>query len=143
MPRTARRQAPSVAPGQDYGDRQDQVRQQQDLPLPDMHSPTPGGAPSPGAASPPGAPGGGGMAAALAAAQAMPPPDRPPWADGPVDEPITAGLPSGPGPGPEALRARYGGGRRFPVAEMYQRLAALSGDPYWGELAQSAQTKER
>jgi hypothetical protein len=49
-------------------------------------------------------------------------------------EPITAGLASGPGPGPEALQAPRGS----PTADVLNRLADLTGDSYLRDLAQRA-----
>lgn len=81
-----------------YGAHQASIAAQQAMPLPQTQSAS--------AAPPvPASPGGGGaLAQALAQAQAMAPPqggllapsNRP-------SEPVTAGLPIGPGPGPEAL----------------------------------------
>ena len=46
-------------------------------------------------------------------------------------EPVTAGLPVGPGPGPEALQMRRGS----PVGEIMREVARASGDPFLAELA--------
>jgi hypothetical protein len=80
------------------------------------------------------------MAAALAAAQAMAPPEAPPWAEGPMGEQVTAGLPSGPGPGPEALTAMAP--RRVDVTEILQKMAATTGNPYFAEIAQEAAARD-
>jgi hypothetical protein len=50
-------------------------------------------------------------------------------------EPITAGLSRGPGPGPEALGVVQG----TPAGDMLRRLSASTGDPYFAELARKAQ----
>lgn len=89
-------QAPSAAPGQTYGVQAQQLRAQQQVPLPKQAPPStpapggsaPAGTPPPAGAAPPIGPGGLGPLNA--------PSDRP-------NEPITAGMPTGPGPGPEAL----------------------------------------
>ena len=131
MPRNAPRQGVNVPQGQGYGMAQEQAQAQADLPLPDMRAAGAGGggAPSPAPARPtPADP-----AAVLAAAQGMTA-EPPPWAAGPMDEQITAGLPSGPGPGPEALGPMRP--RRTGVAEMLRRVAETTGNPYYAELAQ-------
>lgn len=82
----------AVASGQPYGQRSQQIAAQQAIPLP--------------AAPPVQAP------SSLGAPQSTAPvPGMPPQAQGPFDrptdhpnEPLTAGLPVGPGPGPEAIR---------------------------------------
>ncbi len=134
MPRSAPRptQTPAAASGQAYGERKAQLDAQAALPLPQGAPP----APSPGgraAAAPRVDP----AAAALAAAQAMQPPTPPPWAAGPVDENIHAGLPTGPGPGPEVLGLQRP--RRAPVADMLIAMARATGDPRFAEMAQRAQ----
>jgi len=132
MPRSAPRpQTPQAAAGQAYGERKAQMDAQRALPLP-QGAPAPsttggGGAPAPRVDP---------AAAALAAAASMAPPEPPPWAAGPVDENIHAGLRSGPGPGPEALGIRAP--RRAPVADMLLAMARATGDPRFAELAQRA-----
>ena len=49
-------------------------------------------------------------------------------------EPVTAGLPIGPGPGPEVLTFRRGN----PTGNTLRQLAAATGDPYLRELADRA-----
>lgn len=127
MPRARKTQPVEAAAGQAYGERQAQEQAQEQLPV--------AGAPVP--ASGPGGvpvvnPGGDAQAAALA----MPPPDLPPWAAGPVDEPITHGLPIGEGPGPEVLGLRKP--NRAPVADMLLAMARATGDPRYAEMAQRA-----
>lgn len=85
-------QAATAAPGQEYGQAAAQLRAQQSLPLPKQ------GMPAASAAAPP------------APASPATPGGPPPGSLGPLDaptarpnEPITTGLSSGPGPGPEAL----------------------------------------
>lgn len=51
------------------------------------------------------------------------------------DQPITAGLPSGPGPGPEALRNRQ---TTTPTGRFLRQLARDGGSQRWLELAERA-----
>ncbi len=46
------------------------------------------------------------------------------------DEPVTAGLPIGPGAGPQALGQSYGS----PIADVLRRVAKATGDPYVEQL---------
>lgn len=48
------------------------------------------------------------------------------------DEPLTAGLAIGRGPGPEVLRARL---PESPGVQFLNRMASLTGDPYFADLA--------
>lgn len=135
MPRNAKRQAPAAPTGQDYGDRQEQIQAQNAMPLPDVHGAPPGGGPTPAS------PGGGAAPTApdpMAAALAMEPPTPPPWAEGVPDEQVTAGLMSGPGPGPEALPAMNR--PRAPISQMLRLMADATGDPYLAEQAQIAES---
>jgi hypothetical protein len=50
------------------------------------------------------------------------------------NEPVTAGLMRGPGPGPEALSMENGS----PAGDMLRRLSQTTGDPYFAELAAKA-----
>lgn len=95
-------------PGQEYGAQAEQVRSQQQIPMgqPDLAtmlagSPTPDQAPS-----------------LLSAPSARP------------AEPLTAGLPSGPGPGPEALASPSMFGQRRPGVEELEALYQVF--PYEG-----------
>jgi hypothetical protein len=88
-------QAPTAAPGQVYGASAQQLAAQKTAPLPKQAppaAPAPAGSapagPTPAGAAPSVQPGGLGAITA--------PTDKP-------NEPLTAGLASGPGPGPEAL----------------------------------------
>lgn len=86
-----------VAPGQQYGQRIAQERAQQAVPLAGATSPGPAAAPSPSAPPP-----SGGMPTLLSG----PPPGLLTPLDAPTqrpDEPITAGMDVGPGPGRAAL----------------------------------------
>lgn len=49
-------------------------------------------------------------------------------------EPVTAGLTRGPGPGPEVLGLR----RRSPLGELMRSLSRETGDPYLASLADRA-----
>lgn len=49
-------------------------------------------------------------------------------------EPVTAGLPSGPGPGPEAV----GMPSQSQTGAFYRRLTMLTGNSYFAELAMRA-----
>lgn len=85
------RQAPKAAPGQTYGDAKQQLASQRAIPL--SRTPAPSPAEGQGVAAAAGRLGGGvpGNVPSLTAPSTRP------------NEPITAGLPTGPGPGPEAL----------------------------------------
>lgn len=126
MPRRAKRPMPPTAPtGQPYGDRGEQIAAQQAVPM----------GPPPDAAGPPAArqamdP----MAAAQAMTMPTPisaPSERP-------NEPITAGLPIGPGLGPEAV-PMMPKMRRGQISQTLELLADASGDPGYSELAALAQ----
>lgn len=157
MPRTRRPSTISGAPaqpiapvpGQTYGMGVEQQRLAEAMPAPNLRPP--GGAPAPsGMESPPPAQPSAGeqvipptpdevraqqYQAALAAAQQMRgragiltnPTRRP-------QEPVTAGLPIGPGPGPEVLAQRRGN----PTGNTLRQLAAATGDVYLRELADRA-----
>lgn len=51
------------------------------------------------------------------------------------DEPVTAGLPGGPGAGPEALQMQIG---MTPLARTLQRLSIDTGNPMFSRLAERA-----
>lgn len=152
MPRKAKRKTQSGVPGQapaspvdvPYGEGERALESQRRMPVPD-YSAT---APTAGSAPPTAQPTGGGSALpqppvgsldqALAAAQAMAPPSnllsqpsaRP-------NEPLTAGLPIGPGPGPEALAS---GDRAVRTLRM---LADVTADASFSELAEMAARQSR
>lgn len=98
-------QAPKAAPNQTYGQAGQQLAAQRAVPLP--AAPPPATAPQP--------PGQGGAAGPFATPADTPnltdPTQRP-------DEPLTAGLPFGPGSGPEALGPA-------PMSDVEARLRAL------------------
>lgn len=109
-------QAPSAAPNQVYGQRAAQLRSQASLPLPQQAPPPGAGA---GAATPTGTsaqPGGG-----APPPQSLGPLNAPTQRPG---EPITAGLNTGPGPGPEALQT----GVLNPVDEIRAMFAVYPND---------------
>lgn len=136
MPRTARRSQRPVAPqDQNYGQAGEQLAAQRAVPLPDMRAPGAAASPPPAPGAPlpagnPPVPSADPRAAAMQAAMGMT--AGPGLLTGETarpNEPVTAGLATGPGPGPEALAP----GDR--VARTLERLAALSGDPGAAELA--------
>lgn len=134
MPRRAKPQQPTAPTGQDYGDNQAQIQAQKAIPLPNVH----GASGAPSASPPQGAPAGpptDPLAAAVAAAaggnfQV----DSAPWAAGAMNEEVTAGLVSGPGPGPEILNQP----RRPGLADTLMEIAHTTGDPLYADLAQLA-----
>jgi hypothetical protein len=145
MPRRAQRRA--APQDQGYGVRGEQMAAQAEMPLPQNRAPggapsAPAGAPVEDPAAPPGSigpppEGGGGdpMAALLAEAAAAPAP--PGTLDAPTafpDEPITAGLDVGEGPGPEALMAP----EVNRTAETLSIIAEVTGDPRIMDLARQA-----
>jgi hypothetical protein len=122
----------SSVPGQRYGEGVAQQAMQQAMPAPNR-------------AAAPVAPG----------AAAMPPEAMPPQAAAPVDvqqflathnpnllagsqmpdQPVTAGLPTGPGPGPEVLGMLKA---TTPLRRYLEELSAQSGDPTFRRLAERA-----
>lgn len=126
-------------PGQMYGKGVEQQKLQKAMPAPQAQLPkavppqparqrqAPVAAPAPTAKTPPRDP-----KDALAAMKGnlglfTKPTSRP-------DEPVTAGLKSGPGPGPEVL----GMHRINPVGDTLRALSRTIGDPYFAELARKA-----
>lgn len=120
-------------PGQRYGEGDDQQAMQRAMPAPDMQQPVTA-APS----APPvfGNPGG--------ASRVNPDPmqvqqflsqTKPNLLGGTMnpDQPITAGLSTGPGPGPEVLARNTSPMRRY-----LERLSADTGNPKWKMLAEKA-----
>jgi hypothetical protein len=81
-----------------------------------------------------------GLASILAAATAQAPPSGP-GLSGPTqrpNEPVTAGLPSGPGPGPEALQASGQLNQSSPLAMTLSTTARVTGSAVLANLAASA-----
>jgi hypothetical protein len=142
MPRTAKRtlsgapaQPVQAVEGQAYGNGVKQEQMQQLMPLPNQQG-TPAAAPPATQAAPnpvQDAPMTHEQLLAIAAqmkGQAgtlLPETTRP-------DEPVTAGLVSGPGPGPEALALRRGS----PTGDMLRQLTEQTGDPLFAEIAAKA-----
>lgn len=125
---------PPVA-GQTYGNGADQQQLDQAMPTPNVQSAPPAPATAPVLQQAEPAPGAYDHQAALATAQQLAgetgvlqrESTRP-------NEPITAGLSRGPGPGPEALGLTQG----TPTGDMLRRLSAELGDPFFADLAARA-----
>lgn len=124
MPRRAKPQSPQAAAGQAYGERQATIEAQQAMPLPNMQQAN--AAPMPAAAQgqellhtarSANLPMPGGMAA---------PTTRP-------DEPITAGMSRGAGPGPEVLPTVKRSESDY--ARMLRLMTRATGDPSWANQA--------
>jgi hypothetical protein len=110
--------------GQTYGVAGDQIAAQKALPLPQAPpTPAPGGPPS-------AAGGGANPLAVLAGLPKLTDPTMRP------DEPLTAGLPIGPGPGPPTAGASPG------TALIRQMIAAGNGDPILFQLLAEAERGE-
>ncbi len=96
-------QTPAAPTGMAYGAHADSIQAQQALPLPQAPtpgSPVPSGAPAPGGQAP-------GFGGALQAATDFQPPGPEAMLTAPTarpGEPLTTGMPFGPGQGPEALQ---------------------------------------
>lgn len=121
-------------PGQRYGEGQDQQALQRAMPAPDMQQPV-----SAAPAAPP-------VFSAMPQAGPALAPDpmqvqqylqtsKPNLLAGSrnPDQPVTAGLSSGPGPGPEVLARNT-----TPMRRYLERLSADTGNPKWKMLAQKA-----
>ena len=126
MPRD--RQVPQAPNAQAYGQKGDQLAAQAAMPLPQTNAaPMPRGMPTERAISPD----------AVAAAQAFDPGITP--LGSPTsrpNEPITAGLSVGPGPGPEIF-AQPGRAKR--LAETLTMFARVSGDDAFLEMAHNVE----
>lgn len=112
----------STPTGLPYGENQALSNAQRTIPM----------APSPAPAGPPPAPAPGG-------APNLPVPGARPWTR-PTErpnEPVTTGVPSGPGPGPEALGA-FGQGLGENMAQMLGAAAQAAGSPTLDFLARQA-----
>ena len=121
MPRT--RQPAQAENSQAYGEAGQQIAAQQAIPLPQVNSPAPG----PPQAAPQGRmdP----MAAAMAYEPGITPlgagTQRP-------HEPVTAGLSTGPGPGPEVFNAT---GQAQRAVDTLTMMARITGDQRYAEMA--------
>lgn len=107
----------STVPGQEYGAATAQRQAQRTVPMAQQNTPPVESAPTPTAAKP---------ASALPQPGSMPyiaPTQRP-------NEPVTAGLPFGPGPGPEAL-----GAQTLNASQHLADAARMSGSPTLSNLA--------
>lgn len=134
MPRARKgTQAVAAAPGQAYGNGIDQINAQKAVPLPDTRTPlapvasnSPGVVPSaqPAMGPPPMSPFAAGMGMAPSPSLLTQPSARP-------GEPVTAGLASGPGAGPEALS-----GVGANLSAMLRTIAQATGDSYFDTLSQ-------
>ncbi len=123
---------PAQAPtGMPYGEHQASIESQQAVPL--AAAPSPGGGPPPGPPQDPAQR----LQEAVMAARRMRAPSP---LSGPSlrpGEPITAGMASGPGPGPEVLRT----GDR--VARTMKLLADVTGDATFADLYEQALARGR
>lgn len=120
IPSGAPPQAVTAAPDQAYGEAGAQRSGQQAMPLPNEQAADP-------------------MASAMSAAQqtdfqpvGLGAPSARPW------EPVQAGLPNGPGPGPEAIRPR-----RRRASDVLDTIAAHNDDDALRMLAENARRKGR
>jgi|ERR1017187_6231386 hypothetical protein len=110
----------SAAPGQAYGEAGDQLASEAEVPM--AGSPVAPATPAPSSAAP-------------APVVARPAPGSLPYM-GPTNrpnEPVTTGLPFGPGAGPEALT-----GPAIAVAQRLGQMASAGGSAVLGELASTA-----
>lgn len=134
MPRTRQYQAPQAPNSQSYGQKNDQLQAQREMPLPQVDNKIPSGGAA--AVSPP-APSGGAPAPQLDIMQlareydpGITPLNAPTNRPG---EPVTAGMSLGPGPGPEIFQAP---GRQARAAETLQMMARISGDDFFLQMAE-------
>ena len=148
MPRAAKgppTQPPRAAKGLPYGQGKEMADAQAAIPLPDNLAATSAAASAPSPAPPGGSPppGGGGTALDQAIAAAAMAPDPTGGLTSPStrpDEPITAGLPIGPGAGPQALAQAKA--QRASVASFFAIAAETFGnDPVLAAMAQRAQRR--
>lgn len=122
-----RKQKQQVAPNLPYGQGVEQARAMKAVPLPDKRTPVaapqapPAPQPAPRFS----------MEQMMAAAQGMPGFDRGLLQQGPPTAlPVSAGLSTGPGPGPEALNLP-----RNPTVQVFRQVYEATGDPWFLELA--------
>lgn len=126
MPRSY--QGVKTPTGQAYGRAQDQQAAQKAVPLPRDPASAPAGAPQ---AGPPD------LMALAAQMQPGVPLNSPTQRPG---EPVTAGLPFGPGAGPEAISGMFPQ-RRNATADTLENLAMWTGDARMQQLAQQARLR--
>lgn len=117
-------------PGQRYGEGKEQQALQQAMPAPDLASPEFSAGPPTFPGMPPAAP----TAIDPMAVQGFLNQTKPNLLGmtGRPDEPVTAGLASGPGPGPEVMR------NTAPIRRYLDQLTADTGNPKWRRLAERA-----
>lgn len=136
MPRDRKGQPPRAANDQAYGMRNELMEAQKQIPLPNRAG-TPMPQEAPPAPPPEEVSGDAAFQDMLAkvqqmqrlpAGQSLRAPTQYP------NEPLTAGIPSGPGPGP----VRPPAGPRQQAADFLMRLASRTGDPKYAQLAQRA-----
>lgn len=133
MPRGRRTQPPVAAPGQQYGVGGEQVAAQNEMPLPDNRGGTvaPMAPPMPGPVDP---------TSAIDLAHAMP--FEPLNLGGPTaypDEPLTAGIDMGAGPGSDSVMMPTGRARQ--MADMLEAFAAVSDSPVLARLAEDTRRR--
>lgn len=122
---------PAVAPtGMPYGAHQESIQSQRDLPLAQVQGPASG--PPPAGVDPAQR-----LQAAVEAARRMRPPDPLTGPSRRPGEPITAGMATGPGAGPEVLRT----GDR--VARTFRMLAEVTGDATFSDLYEQSLMRGR
>lgn len=148
MPRKAKTQPVQTAASQAYGVAGEQKQAMTAMPLPDSRAPAPaskgtGASPGAGVVAPSPAPGTPNvldpMQVAMGTARQIP---KPPAILGAPSQneaqPVTAGLPMGAGPGPEALGVQPI--RTDPVVEVLEAAAVLTGAP---QLMEAARRRRR
>lgn len=124
MPRSY--QAVKAPTGQAYGQAQDQQSAQKAIPLPrDPTTAGPSAQPGPDLLA---------LAAQMGGGQPLNAPTQRPA------EPVTAGLPIGPGAGPEALAGMFSM-RRNQTADVLEQVAAATGDTRFLQMAQQARMR--
>lgn len=133
MPRTRQYQAPQAPNQQAYGQKNEQLQAQREMPLPQVDNKIPSGGAVPSPTAPSGGAGPQGPDLLQLAREYDPgltpltaPTTRP-------NEPVTAGLTLGPGPGPEIFQAP---GRRVRAADTMAMLARVSGDDTYLQMAE-------
>lgn len=123
MPRTRQYQAPQAVSAQAYGQKGEQLAAQAQMPLPQTNAGPPMPANAGGQITPD----------ILAMAQQFDPRVTP--LNAPTNrpgEPVTAGLTTGPGPGPEALRQS---GQAQAAADTLAMMARITGDTAYRDMA--------